>query len=177
MEETRRYAKALTILFWLLTLALLAFWFDGLMAERYNPNRHIAVQAATADEELILQRNRQGHYVAPGTINGHAVTFLLDTGATLVAVPAELGDALGLEPGAYRQLRTANGLAGVRATRIARLGLGPFVFHDLRGDLNPGMRGDEILLGMNALKHLEFTQRGDQLILRMNSGPADGRGE
>jgi len=38
--------------------------------------------------EVVLKRNRYGHYVANGSINGSQVEFLLDTGATAVAVPA-----------------------------------------------------------------------------------------
>lgn len=36
----------------------------------------------------------------------------------------------------------------------------------LRASLNPGMADDQVLLGMSVLKHLEFTQRGNTLILR-----------
>jgi aspartyl protease family protein len=36
----------------------------------------------------------------------------------------------------------------------------------VRADLNPGMTDDQILLGMSVLKQLEFTQRGDTLVLR-----------
>jgi aspartyl protease family protein len=165
-DETRRFGKLLTILFWLASLGFLSFLFNGMLADRYNPNRHLLAGTASGERELVLQRNASGHYVAPGTINGHPVTFLLDTGATLVSVPAHLGSTLQLQPGGYQQVTTANGVVGARTTRIEHLGLGPFVFQDLRGHLNPGMQDDEILLGMVALKHLEFTQRGDRLILR-----------
>ena len=40
----------------------------------------------------------------------------------------------------------------------------------LTRNLNPGMTNDEVLLGMNILKHLELVQRGDTLILRRPSG-------
>ena len=47
----------------------------------------------------ILESNRQHHYVASGTINGRPVTFLLDTGATDVVIPAQLADRLKLRRG------------------------------------------------------------------------------
>jgi aspartyl protease family protein len=84
-----------------------------------------------------------------------------------VSVPAHLGATLGLAPGAPQQVLTANGTVTVRATVIDELGLGPFRVAGVRGHLNPGMRNDDqILLGMSVLRQLEFTQRGDTLILR-----------
>jgi aspartyl protease family protein len=167
IDEVTRFGNRMIIIFWFALFGLLWFLFDGVIADRENPNRHIAVGRASTNGELVLQRNAWGHYVAPGAINGHPVTFLLDTGATRVAVPAHLTYRLQLQPGAHRQVSTANGVVNVRATRIDTLELGPFEFHDLTGDLNPGMEDDEVLLGMSALKHLEFTQRADSLILRI----------
>jgi len=40
----------------------------------------------------------------------------------------------------------------------------------VRGHLNPGMRDNQVLLGMSVLKQLEFTQRGDTLTLRVHGG-------
>ena len=130
---------------------------------RDNPNRHLVVAPG---ETLVLKRGAHGHYIFPGEINGRPVTFLLDTGATLVSVPAHLTAALDLVPGAHQQSITANGTVRTRATRIARLAFGPFVVSEVPASLNPGMRDDYILLGMSVLKHLEFTQRGDTLVLR-----------
>jgi aspartyl protease family protein len=166
-DEVARAGSRMITLFWVALFGLLWFLFDGVVADQQNPNRHVAVGSGFTDGELVLQRNAWGHYVAPGAINGRPVTFLLDTGATRVAVPAHLADVLQLRPGAYQQVSTANGTVTVRATRIHRLELGPFEFSDLTGDINPGMEDDEVLLGMSALKHLEFTQKADSLILRI----------
>ncbi len=151
---------------WILAIGLLWLLFDGYLERLNHPNRQLEVRAGAERTELVLRRNPLGHYVAPGTVNGRPVTFLLDTGATLVSVPEHLGAALGLEPGARHQVRTANGTVTARATRIEELGLGPFRLRGVRGHLNPGMDDDQILLGMSALKHLEFLQRNGTLILR-----------
>ena len=165
---TRRLGRAMIVLAWLVLLGLLWWGAEDWLARRDNPNRHVQALPGAAPE-LVLRRNRAGHYVAPGTINGQPVTFLLDTGATQVSVPAHLGPALGLTPGAAQQVLTANGSVTVRATRIDALGLGPFQLTAVRAHLNPGMGGEQILLGMSVLRHLEFTQRGDILILRPHS--------
>lgn len=147
----------------LLMLGLFYLYFDSSLQSRDNPNRVLQIAPGS---ELVLKRNRDGHYVFPGEINGQRVTFLLDTGATLVSVPAHLADSLGLRPGAPMRAITANGAVTTYATRIDELAFGPFSLRDVPATLNPGMRGDQVLLGMSVLKHLEFTQRGDALILR-----------
>jgi len=147
----------------LLVLGLFYLYFENSLQARTHPNR--ALQIAPGGE-LVLKRSHDGHYVFPGTINGEPVTFLLDTGATLVSVPAHLGDELGLKPGARQQAITANGTVTTRATRIDALAFGPFEIREVPASLNPGMRRSQVLLGMSVLKHLEFTQRGDTLIVR-----------
>lgn len=164
--ETRRLGVGMAALAWLVGLGLLWLLFDGYLERRDNPNRNLEVRAEGGAPELRLYPNRFGHYVLPGRINGKDVTFLLDTGATVVSVPAHLGPELGLQPGRREPVRTANGQITVRATRLDTLELGPFRLRDVAAHLNPGMAGDELLLGMSALRHLEFTQRADLLILR-----------
>lgn len=159
----RAMGRGMALVASLLLLGGLWLYFGQAIDARDNPNRHLSVAPGT---ELVLKRGSHGHYVFPGEINGRPVTFLLDTGATLVSVPAHLGDALNLVPGAYQNSVTANGTVTTRATRIARLAFGPFVVNDVQASINPGMQDNQILLGMSVLRHLEFTQRGDTLVLR-----------
>ena len=147
----------------LLMLGLLYLFFENSLDNRNNPNRHLQVAPGT---EFVLKRSGNGHYVFPGTINSQPVTFLLDTGATFVSIPAHLAPQLGLEAGIPQQAVTANGTVITRATRIDELAFGPFSIRGLPASLNPGMTDEQILLGMSVLKHLEFTQRGDTLVLR-----------
>lgn len=164
LHGQRRLGRGMLWLAWLVLLGVLWLLFADVLERHDNPNRDIAVRAGAS--ELVLQRNRAGHYVVPGTINGEAVVFLLDTGATLVSIPAHLGPAMGLEPGAAQAVMTANGMVTARATRIESLAFGPFELRNVRAQLNPGMTDNQVLLGMSVLKHLEFTQRGERLILR-----------
>ena len=142
-------------------------FFESVQDKRTNPNRHVAVIPGAAPE-LVLKRNTAGHYFVPGAINGQPVNFMLDTGATQVALPARLGTQLGLRAiGPAVTVTTANGTAEARMTLIDELAFGPFVLRQVHATLNPGMDSDDtILLGMNVLKRLEFTQRGDTLVLK-----------
>jgi aspartyl protease family protein len=163
----RRLGRGMALVASLLVLGLFYLYFENSLQARDNPNRQLQVAPGS---ELVLKRSRDGHYVFPGTINGQSVSFLLDTGATLVSVPAHLAGELGLQAGAQQQSITANGTVATRATRLDALAFGPFEIHAVPASLNPGMRGDQVLLGMSVLKHLEFTQRGDTLVLRPSGG-------
>jgi aspartyl protease family protein len=150
---------------WLVALALLTLLFGRWEDAQINPNQQPRSDSTATETRVTLAANRQHHYLAKGTINGREVTFLLDTGATHVSVPAHLAKTLRLERGSPMTSTTANGQVTVYATRIGALRLGDIQLFDLRGSINPGMTEDEILLGMSALKQVEWHQKGDQLTL------------
>lgn len=68
-------SKAFTIIFWLLLMGSLTLFFNGFIEQKYNPNRHLVEMEAGLGTDVVLLRNQAGHYVAPGFINGHEVTF------------------------------------------------------------------------------------------------------
>lgn len=161
------------VLAWLLVFAGLYWFFSGWNERQFNPN----IDAAVVDgAELVLQRNRGGHYVAPGIINGEAVTFLLDTGATQVALPPSLAKKLSLRRGPNVQIQTANGTVVGYQTRLASVQLGPIEVRNVSALVTDGLGEDAVLLGMSFLKHVEFTQRGDRLILRSLTGESTNQG-
>ena len=94
---------------------------------------------------MRLASSRQGHYLLNGQINGQGVTFLLDTGATQVAVPEALAARLALERGAPITLSTANGRATGWRTRLDQLQLGDIRLSGVAALIAPGMDGDEVL--------------------------------
>lgn len=152
---------------WVVGLALLSLLFSGVLERQHNPNQQLNMRVgANGVREVVLQRNRDGHYVASGHINSGKVEFMLDTGASDVSIPGNIADSLGLKRGQPATYSTANGYITSYLTRIASLDLGGIELHDVRASINPHMDGDTILLGMSFLKHLEFTQRGDTLIIR-----------
>lgn len=149
---------------WALIMGGLYWYFSDRQAQDNNPNTARILNAQAGEVRLL--RNRAGHYVAEGEINGRGVTFLLDTGATSVALPLTLGRELGLKRGAAITLMTANGPATGYETRLARVKLGGIELADVGAVMSDGLSPDAVLLGMSFLKRIEFTQRGDELILR-----------
>ena len=150
---------------WGLGVLLLTLLFGGILDRRENPNR-LSVLAGQQGE-LVLLRDRSGHYRAEGWMNGVSASFLLDTGATRLAVSSELAERAGLERGGATMISTANGVVRAWRTRVSRLEIGPLVFQDLTAVIAPNLPGEEALLGMNALGDLHIEQRGDELILRV----------
>lgn len=165
-DESSKMGKWMLGATWIIGLILLTYFFSGVLEKQYNPNQSPESSKGLDSIEVRLKQNKMGHYVANGFINGQAVTFLLDTGATNVSIPAHLQQRLGLTAGYQYQAQTANGIVTVSQTRLKQLQLGEIILRDVNASLNPGMQQDEILLGMSALKQLEFTQRGDWLVLR-----------
>jgi aspartyl protease family protein len=164
-----KLGKGMLYVAWLLALALLTWGFSGWLEKARNPNQYPVSVTRDAAREVRLLRNRYGHYNASGRINGQAVEFMLDTGATDVAVPGRLAGRLGLARGPAIGVQTANGRTTAYATRLNTLQLGEIEMHDVKAQISPSMDGDEVLLGMSVLKHLDFTQQGDTLTLRQRS--------
>jgi aspartyl protease family protein len=158
--------KGMLIVAWIIGLGLLTLLFDDQLAKQFNPNAQPISSSNQGVQEVRLKQNRAGHYVSSGAINGQPVVFLLDTGATHVSVPMHLAEQLNLQKGRASWVQTANGRVQVAQTYIQRLSIGDIQLDNVRANLNPGFKSNEILLGMSALKQLEFTQKGEWLILR-----------
>ncbi len=157
------------VLAWLSFMALGVLFFGDQLESQYNPNRRVETLESLSVTEVRLQRNRLGHYVTAGTINNRDVTFLLDTGATGVAIPVSIAKQIGLKRGRPIATRTANGTVTSFLTQLDEVSVGGITVRNVGATIAPGLRGNEILLGMSFLKDIEFTQRGETLILRQYS--------
>ena len=161
-----RAGTTMTVVAWIIFLVILFAGFDYLISQRFNPNQNIVTTVNGYQKEIVLQRNSYGHYVSSGTINGHRVTFLLDTGASDIAIPESVANRIELSKGRTIVVKTANGNAKAYRTRLDSVALGEIKLHDLNATILPNITGDEILLGMNFLKHFEIIQKGRSLTIR-----------
>ena len=170
-DNIKGTARIMVILAWVSGLVFLTYLFQQMLDDRYNPNAELAMLTGSDGvREVVLLRNAQGHYVASGRINDESVVFLLDTGATDVAVPLDLADDLGLPRLQRGMSRTANGTVPVWGTRLDSVRLGAVELRDVRATIVPSMgRGSPVLLGMSFLKQLEMVQRDGRLTLRQGA--------
>ena len=148
---------------WLIVIGIVFWVFHYWNEQQANPNR---VLVSVPSDEIVLQRNRAGQYLAGGEVNGERVTFLLDTGATQVALSTRFARELGLELGPPVTLQTAAGPAQGYSVRLRSVRLAGIEMRDVAALVTDGLEPGLVLLGMNFLKRLEMIQRGDELILR-----------
>ena len=204
--NTTRIGAGMFVAAWVLLLGILTVHFSGWLDARHDPSRsvtgthdpnrsvtdtlrddpHRSVTGTISElgvREVRLSQNWAGHYVARGKINGSPVRFILDTGATTVAIPSHVAQRLGLQAGRPQLARTANGTITTYDARLDEVSLGTIRLRDVRADINPHMEGEEILLGMSFLRNLELVQRDGSLTLRQytdrhadsRSGRSSGR--
>ena len=166
-QNTRGMGKVMAAIAWIVILVMLTAYFSDFLQDQQNPNRDLVSRIdGKGRAEVILERNRAGHYVTPGLINGQPVIFLLDTGATGVAISERLAKQLDLSRGQAVLTETANGRVRSYLTRLDQVSVGDIVQYNVRATIAPGLSSEEVLLGMSFLRHLEIIQKGNTLTLR-----------
>ncbi|MCP1726237.1 aspartyl protease family protein [Natronospira proteinivora] len=166
-DVSNRLGLLMGLLATLAVLGVLTLAFQQGLDERQHPNREVIAQSVDGGAlEIRLESNRQGHYLVDGTINGHPVTFFVDTGATRIAIPAHIADAIGLSRGQAVDTRTAGGRVTSHATVLDEVEIGGIRRRGLQATINPVMEMDKVLLGMNFLAPLELNQRDGVLTIR-----------
>jgi aspartyl protease family protein len=165
-HSTKKLGMMFNVGAWVLGFLIMALAFSKILDKQNNPNQSVSTLQSGEFQEIVLTRNRSGHYIFDGEINHHKVTFLVDTGATTTAIPGNLQQKLGLKAGPATSVSTANGITTAYLTRLDQLAIGEIELYDVNASIIAGMGVDEILLGMNVLKQFELVQRGDQLIIR-----------
>jgi aspartyl protease family protein len=110
---------------------------------------------------VIIPRSHDQHFYVEGSINGHPVTFLVDTGATLVSVNQELARKIGLGPGTVWTFDTAVGRSTGRIIKDVTVQVGGIRVDGIRVGVTPG--AGVALLGENFLNKLDVRQNGDRM--------------
>ncbi|MCE8022450.1 TIGR02281 family clan AA aspartic protease [Halomonas sp. MCCC 1A11036] len=169
--SVRRAGMGMMLLFWVAFIGFGSWWFHGFLEAQRNPNAHLVNAVSGVDEPIVLERNRSGHFVATGRINGEPIEFLLDTGATYVAVPLAFAERLGLERAGSAWFNTANGRVRGDLTWLDEVSLGGFSATEVRGSISPGLEGEVALLGMSFLNRFDIEIRDSRMVLRPAGQP------
>ena len=117
-------------------------------------------------QQVTLAPDSRGHFVTDGQVNGTHIRFLVDTGATLVAIPARDAARLGID---YRSGRrgisqTANGQVAFWRVMLDSVTLGNVTLNNVEGAVHEGGL-DVALLGMSFLSRTEMRREGETLTL------------
>ena len=118
---------------------------------------------------LSIPRDSRGHFLTEGRIDGQRIGFMVDTGASLIALNETSAARFGLRPsrGDYNAtVSTANGTIKAARTRIAMVDIGGLVVRDVDAMVLPDEALSENLLGLSFLSKLKrFEYANGQLVL------------
>lgn len=115
---------------------------------------------------IVLTAGSGGHFTTQGAINGQAVQFLVDTGATSVALGVPEAQRIGLN---YKEGRlgagsTANGTVAVWHVKLGSVRIGDVEIHDVTAAVLPAAM-PYVLLGNSFLGRFQMTRNNDQMVL------------
>ena len=116
---------------------------------------------------VTLAPDSRGHFVTDGQINGAHVRFLVDTGATMVSIPASEARRLGIDYTRGRRgfSNTANGAAPVYQVTLDSVSVGGVTLFNVEGLVHDGPGLSVTLLGMTFLSRMEMKREGENLTL------------
>ena len=116
---------------------------------------------------VALTPDKNGHFISSGSINGASVSFLVDTGATMVAMNVDEARRAGVNylAGERGLSQTANGVTPIYRVKLAQVTLGDITLRDIDGVVHENSALPMVLLGMSFLGKLEMRRDGDSLIL------------
>ncbi len=123
----------------------------------------------TGLRSLNIPRDPRGHFQTDGRVDGQRITFMVDTGASVVALNESSAARFGLRPspGQYTaNVSTANGTVKAARTRIEMLDVGGLIVRDVDAMVLPDEALSENLLGLSFLSRLKrFEYANGQMVL------------
>jgi len=133
------------------------------------PGRPVTVSDENG-QAVLIRKSLNGHFEAAGEVNGEPVSFLIDTGATSIALSHDDALHIGFTENDLSYtliINTANGKARAAPVRLDTVIIGTVIRRGLRAMVAEPGRLDQSLLGMNFISSLTaFEMRRDEVILR-----------
>lgn len=130
--------------------------------------QNVAVQSSgNGPSKAVLTADGRGHFLTTGNINGATVRFLVDTGASMIALGASDARRIGIDAskGQRAMMQTANGQTTVALVKLDVVRVGDIVLHNV--DASVHQQDMPIaLLGMSFLNRMEMQRDGDTMTLK-----------
>jgi aspartyl protease family protein len=142
---------------------------DGEEVTARLDGRVSARKRTAAVKEVQVWRNTTGMYTTVGSINGLPVSFLVDTGATQVAMNASQARRLGIDyrvTGSPAEVTTASGVARAWMVALDSVKVGDLEVRNVQAVVLEGEQPQVTLLGMSYLGRMEITNSGRLMTLR-----------
>jgi aspartyl protease family protein len=137
-------------------------------ALKLDLSSRISAQFSPRQATTVAIQRIQNHYRTSGAINGRPVMFMVDTGATITAMNSSQAAALGIDLSRARTVNaaTASGQVGALQLMVERIDVGDIQVSNLLVLVLPGEFPEEILLGMNFLRHVEMSENAGLMLLK-----------
>ena len=135
------------------------------------PRKTVAVEtpAPSGLRSLSIARDARGHFETEGRIDGQRIGFMVDTGASVIALNESSAARFGLRPsrGDYKAtVTTANGTVKAAPTRLSMVDIGGIVVRDVDAMVLPDEALSENLLGLSFLSKLKrFEYANGKMVL------------
>ena len=131
-------------------------------------NRVGGVYSAPAEMPIVSIWPTNGMYLASGSVNGFTVDFMVDTGASVIAVNGETAKRLGLNYLDANQIgvRTASGVELAYSIQLDSVQLGDISLENVAAVVIDGPEPQRALLGMSFLNAFDMERNGERLDLR-----------
>ena len=115
---------------------------------------------------IVLPASSGGHFMAQGAINGRSVNFMLDTGATTIALSAADAQRIGLDfsKGQPVRMNTANGMSQGYRVKLGSVRVGDVEVYDVDAIVSPEPM-PYILLGNSFISRFSMRRDADQMVL------------
>ena len=122
---------------------------------------------ASAIESAVLTADVQGHFTTDGQVNGMPIRFVVDTGATLISLPASEARRLSLDyrKGQKVMMGTANGNVPGFLVKLDTVRIGSVTLHGVDAIVMEGTGLTSPLLGMSFLNRMNMKREGDIMTL------------
>ena len=114
-----------------------------------------------SEKKLVLEQSNNGHYFIDGAVNDTNLTFVIDTGASVLSLPSSVAQTAEITCGEQVTMSTANGLTNGCTTIISKLKFGPFAIEDVKAVIVPNLENP--LLGMNVLQQFNMVQKDGEM--------------
>lgn len=123
---------------------------------------------AGGNREIVLPVGPGGHFLASGAINGRATRFMVDTGATMVAMGQAEADRLGIDyaKGERGMVQTANGAAPAYVVTLSAVTVGNVTIANVQALVTP-MPMPMVLLGNSFLSRFQMRRESDVMRLEL----------
>jgi aspartyl protease family protein len=136
--------------------------------QTYTMGNQISVNFAPSANALVrIEQDQHGMYRSSGMINGQRVNFLIDTGASVIALSSNLAKELGITyDEKVMQVQTASGNAKAHAVILQRLSLGNIQIYNVPAIVVEGNAPQDVLLGRSFLIRVNMKDEDHILELR-----------